>query len=108
MRIMIVEDEQRARRGLRNLITTISDEYEIVAEASDGKQALELIHVLKPEIVFTDLKMPYMDGLSLIRAVHAMEISTQFVIISAYEEFDVARQAISLEGQDYLIKPVTY
>ena len=108
MKIMIVEDEQRARRGLRNLITTISDEYEIVAEASDGKQALELIHILKPEIVFTDLKMPYMDGLSLIRAVHAMEISTQFVIISAYEEFDVARQAISLEVQDYLIKPVTY
>lgn len=108
MKIMIVEDEQRARRGLRNLITTISEEYEIVAEASDGKQALELIHILKPEIVFTDLKMPYMDGLSLIRAVHAMEISTQFVIISAYEEFDVARQAISLEVQDYLIKPVTY
>lgn len=108
MRIMIVEDEQRARRGLHNLITTISDEYEIVAEASDGKQALELIHTVKPEVVFTDLKMPYMDGMSLIRAVNAMGLSTRFVIISAYEEFEMARQAISLNVQDYLIKPVTY
>lgn len=108
MRIMIVEDEQRARRGLHNLITTISDEYEIVAEASDGKQALELIHTVKPEVVFTDLKMPYMDGMSLIRAVNAMGLPTRFVIISAYEEFEMARQAISLNVQDYLIKPVTY
>lgn len=108
MRIMIVEDEQRARRGLHSLIESISEKYEIVAEASDGKQALEMIPVVNPEVVFTDLKMPHMDGMSLIKAVRAMERDIKFVIITAYEEFDIARQAISLEVSDYLVKPVTY
>ena len=54
---------QRARRGLKNLITSISDKYEVIAEVSDGKQALEIIQIMKPDIVFTDLRMPYMDGM---------------------------------------------
>lgn len=108
MKIMIVEDEQRARRGLHNLITSLSQDYEIVAEAVDGKQALELIPVVQPEVVFTDLKMPKMDGIALIKAARAMEWDIRFVIVTAYEEFDIARQAISLDVSEYLVKPVTY
>ena len=59
MKIIIAEDEARARRGLKSLIGSISDNYEVVAEASDGRQALELMQIVKPDVVFTDLKMPY-------------------------------------------------
>lgn len=108
MRILLAEDEQRARRGLANLIVSISEEYEIISEVVDGKTALEMIQTVKPDVVFTDIKMPYMDGISLIKAVKAMEIECKFVIISAYEQFEAARQAISLGVREYLVKPVTY
>lgn len=108
MRVMIVEDEQRARRGLYNLLTGISDEVEIVAEAADGKKALELIGAVKPDVVFTDIKMPYMDGISLIKAVQALGIETHYVIVSAYEDFHTAKEAISSGVTEFLIKPVTY
>ena len=106
MRILIAEDEQRARRGLKNLIMSISGEYEIVAEVPDGKQALEIMQIVKPDVVFTDLKMPYMGGLELMKAAKAAEIKAKFVIVSAYEEFEVARQAISLGVYEYLVKPI--
>lgn len=106
LRILIAEDEQRARRGLKDLILSLSDTYEVVAEIADGKQALEIMHVVKPDIVFTDLKMPYMSGLELIKAAKAAEFKVKFVIISAYEEFEVARQAISLGVSEYLVKPI--
>lgn len=108
MRILIAEDERRAMRGLKNLITSISDQYEVVAEAANGRQALELIHIVKPDVVFTDLKMPYMDGMSLIKASQAAGVTTQYVIVTAYEEFEAAREAIVLGVKDYLVKPITY
>ena len=107
MKILIAEDEQRAREGLARLIGTIPVECEIVGQASDGQQALELIHTLRPDVVFTDVKMPYLDGLGLIRAVHAMKLPTEFVVVSAYADFELARQSISLGVAEYLLKPVT-
>lgn len=106
VRILIAEDEKRASRGLRNLIMMVSDKHEIVGEAADGKEAFELMKLLEPDVVFTDIKMPYMDGISLIRAARAQDIKIKFVIISAYEEFELARQAISLGVTDYLVKPL--
>jgi len=109
MRILIVEDEQRARQGLRKLISSISEEYDIVAEAADGKRALELIQAVSPEVIFTDIKMPYMDGIALIKAAVSMGGNTaKFVITSAHEEFELARQAISLGVTEYLVKPIIY
>lgn len=108
MRIIIAEDEKRSSRGLKNLLLSISEECEIVAEAADGQRAYELIVGLSPDVVFTDIKMPYMDGISLIKAVQARGgMKPRFVIISAYEEFDLARQAISLGVVEYLVKPLT-
>ena len=108
MRILIAEDEERARRGLRSVLTSLSEDYEVVAEASNGKQALELLQILKPDVVFTDLKMPFLDGMGLIKAGIAAGACTKYAIVSAYEEFEVARQAISLGVKEYLVKPVTY
>lgn len=107
MRIMIVEDEQRTRRGLKRLILSVSPEADIVAEADNGRNALELIRTLKPDMVFTDIHMPLMDGLTLIREVRRLRMTTKFVIISVSTEFEYARQAISLGVSDYLVKPLT-
>lgn len=107
MRILIAEDEKRARRGLKSVISFLSEDYEVVAEASDGKQALELIQIVQPDVVFTDLKMPYMDGMSLIKAAQNAGSKAKYVIVSAYEEFEMARQAISLGVVEYLVKPIT-
>jgi two-component system response regulator YesN len=107
MKVIIVEDEKRASRGLRNLLESLREDIEVTAQAPDGTQALELIRVLKPDVVFTDIRMQSMDGLSLIREVRKFDRKTRFVIISAYEEFDYARQALSLDVEDYLVKPVT-
>ena len=107
MRIVIAEDERRACRGLKALLASISPEAEVTGEAYDGRQAFEMIRQQRPDVVFTDIRMPYMDGISLIRAVRDHRIPVKFVIISAYEEFEYARQAIALGVVDYLVKPVT-
>ena len=107
MKILIAEDEQRAREGLARLIGTIPVECEIVGQASNGQEALEMIRTLQPDVVFTDVKMPYLDGLGLIRAVRAMQLRTEFVVVSAYSDFELARQSISLGVAEYLLKPVT-
>lgn len=107
MKILIAEDEQRAREGLARLIETIPVECEIVGQASNGQDALEMIRNLRPDVVFTDVKMPYLDGLGLIRAVRALQLRTEFVVVSAYADFELARQSISLGVAEYLLKPVT-
>ncbi len=107
MRVIIAEDEKRASRGLRSLLETLREDIEVIAQASDGVQAMELIKALLPDVVFTDIRMQNMDGLSLIRTAREQGYKTKFVIISAYEEFEYARQALSLDVVDYLVKPVT-
>ncbi len=107
MKIMIVEDEQRARDGLCKLLKSIPGDHELVAQASNGQAALELILQLKPDVVFTDIKMPFLDGLTLARTVRAYHLPTEFVIISAYADFELARQSISLDVAEYMLKPIT-
>ena len=107
IKVLIAEDEKRASRGLCSLLSMISDEIEIVGEASDGRIAFEMIQNLNPDVVFTDIRMPYMDGIALIKAVQEYRSDVKFVIISAYEEFEFARQAVSLGVVEYLVKPIT-
>lgn len=106
MRVLIAEDEKRARKGLSNLITSISPEYEVVAEASNGSDALEIIKSLKPDLAFMDIRMPHMSGIEVIEAAHRLKLPTEFVILTAYEEFDIARRAIGLSVIGYLVKPI--
>ncbi len=105
MRILIAEDEQRARQGLEKLIAGIDGDYEVVATAANGQAALELILEKRPDLVFVDVKMPFLDGLSLIRAVRARRVPAEFVVVSAYADFQFAQESISLEVAGYLLKP---
>lgn len=106
MRIVIIEDEERARRGLASMIQLLNCDCEVVAQAADGRRGLELILKLKPDLVFTDIKMPIVDGLEMISLVRSEGLETRFVIISAHENFDYAKEAISYGVTDYIVKPI--
>lgn len=105
MKILIAEDEQRARQGLEKLIAGIEGDYEVIGTAANGKTALEQILEKRPDLVFVDVKMPFLDGLSLVRAVRARRLPTEFVVVSAYADFQFAQESISLEVAGYLLKP---
>jgi len=107
MRMIVVEDEQRSREGLCRLLSALPGNHQLVGQASNGSAALDLILQLKPDLVFTDVKMPVMDGISLIAGVRSYNLRTEFVITSGYADFEFARQGIALDVADYLIKPVT-
>lgn len=104
-RVMIVDDEELARNLLVKKIRSVLPEIEVMAVASDGKEALEAALLLKPEIVITDISMPFMNGLELIREMQQAGIQSRTVVVSGYDEFDYAKQAISLGVKDYLLKP---
>ena len=105
MRILVAEDEQRAREGLCDLISSLGEKYEIVGSAANGRTALEMIQDMQPDVVFTDIKMPFMSGLELIRAAREQRLETRFVLTSAYAEFEYAREAMKLGCDDYILKP---
>ena len=103
--ILIVDDEERVRDLLAKNISKLPLEVEVAAVASDGREALELAIQLKPDIVITDIAMPFLNGLELIRKMRENGIESKNLIISGYDEFDYARQAIALGVQNYLLKP---
>lgn len=108
MRILIVEDEIMARRGLADLIRRIDPAHEIVGLAANAQAGLSQIRALSPDITFVDIRMPQMDGLEMIEEAFRQGVTATFVIISAFAEFSYAQKALSLGVREYLLKPVTY
>lgn len=107
LKVFLVEDESVIREMLRDKIPWEEYGYEFVGEASDGEMALPLIRKLKPHVLITDIKMPFMDGLSLSKIVSAELPKTKIVIISGYDDFEYARTALELGVTQYLLKPIT-
>ena len=104
--ILIAEDEQRTRQGLVRVLQSLRDEYEIVAQASNGKAALEMILEQKPDVVFIDIKMPFMDGLELCRILTDRLPAARFVVFSGFDAFEYAKQAIQMNVVEYILKPI--
>lgn len=104
-RILIVDDEEYVRDLLVKNIRSSSLEVEVTGVAGDGKEGLELALKLKPDVVITDISMPFLNGLELIREMQNAGLHSKYVVISGYDEFDYARQAMSLGVTDYLLKP---
>ena len=104
--IFVVEDELLIRQSLRNTIENMKGPYAFCGEASDGELALSMMQDLMPDILLTDIRMPFLDGFGLIRHARAMMPWLKVVIISGYGEFEYARQAIDLRVDQYLLKPV--
>ena len=105
-RVIIVDDEPVIRRGLRETIEWDALGLEVAGEAADGKEALKLIREIQPEILITDIRMPEMDGIELIREVKKMDLNIKITILSGYSDYDYLKAAIRLGVDNYLLKPI--
>jgi len=106
MRVLIADDIQETRRNTRLMLATI-DDLEVVAIASNGVQAFQLAREHHPDIVFLDINMPEMDGLTAYKEILKIHPDTGCVIISAEKDTSTLRTAMSIGVQEYLIKPFT-
>ena len=106
-RVFLVEDESTIRSTLRDTVPWEQLGYTFVGEATDGEMALPLIGTTHPDVLITDIKMPLMDGLSLSKLVLKEFPNTKIIIISGYDDFEYARQAIEIGVEQYLLKPIT-
>ncbi|OCT12875.1 hypothetical protein A8709_21320 [Paenibacillus pectinilyticus] len=106
IRIMIVDDEEWIRLGLREQIDWSSLGTEIVGEAQNGRVALQMLDELRPDIVLTDIRMPVMDGITLLEHAHQAYPDIIFIVISGFAEFEYARKALTYRVFDYLLKPI--
>ncbi len=105
IKIFLVEDEVVIREAIHQMISWNDYGFEFVGEAGDGELALPIIRNVKPDVIITDIKMPFMDGLSLSRLVLKEFPATKIVIVSGYDDFKYAQEAISLGVEKYLLKP---
>ena len=106
IKAIVIDDEEHARRLLPLLVDWFSIGYEFVGEAADGFEALDLMETAKPDVVFVDISMPYMDGLELSRRVNERYPLTKIVIITAHQEFEYAKRSVKLGVYDFLLKPL--
>ncbi len=102
-----VEDEIVTREGIRDNVDWQGNGFEFCGEAPDGEIALPLLQAAQPDLLITDIKMPFMDGLELCRIVREQMPGVKIVILSGHDEFEYAQKAINLGVTEYLLKPVT-
>lgn len=107
MRLLIVEDEIRIREGIRKLLGKMRQDYMIAGEAENGEDGLLMLRELKPDIVITDIRMPKMDGLEMMTNAVKDGVTAKAIVLSAYSEFEYARQAMKLGVTEYLLKPIS-
>ena len=104
--ILIVEDEKEKARGIAYLIERYNPECMPILLAHDGREGLETARKEKPDIILTDIKMPVMDGLEMIRLLVEEECAAAFIVLSGYAEFAYAKRAMELGVRDFITKPV--
>lgn len=106
IKVFLVEDELIIRDGIKNTIDWTGNGFIFCGEASDGELAYQQILESKPDIIITDIKMPFMDGLELSRLVSQTLPKSKIIIISGHEEFAFAQEAIKIGVTEYLLKPI--
>lgn len=107
LKIFLVEDEFVVRQGIKNNVDWEARGYEFCGEASDGEVAFPMIQKLKPDIVITDIKMPFMDGLELAKLIKKELPWTEIIILTGHEKFEYAKEAIKIGVAQYLSKPIS-
>ncbi len=106
MKVFLVDDEIVIREGIRESFPWAETDYTLIGEAPDGEMALPMIRDTNPDIVITDIRMPFMDGLSLCTVLKEQMPWIGIIILSGYDEFEYARQCIKLGVREYLLKPI--
>lgn len=105
-RIILVDDEEEVRKSIIHKIDWNAVGFQVVGDAENGEDALEKIELLEPDVVLTDIRMPYMDGLTLSEKIRQKYPSMKIVIFSGYDDFEYAQRAIKLNVTEYILKPV--
>ena len=105
-RVLLVDDEEDIRVGISRKINWEGLGFCLVGEAENGAEALELAEQLQPDVVLTDIKMPFMDGLELCRHLTQKLPAAKLVVFSGFDEFEYARQAVGLNVSEYILKPI--
>ena len=105
-RVLLVDDEEDIRVGISQKMDWEGLGFQLVGEAENGKDALDLAEALRPDVVLTDIKMPFMDGLELCRILTERLPASKFVVFSGFDDFEYAKQAISMNVSEYILKPI--
>lgn len=105
-RIMLVDDEEEVRKAMIRQMDWERLGFTVVGDAENGQEALEKLEQLEPEVIMTDIRMPYMDGLTLTARIREKYPSIKILIFSGYDDFEYAQQAIKLNVTEYILKPV--
>lgn len=103
---VVAEDEQRMRDYLVRKTAELDPTFQCAGTAADGEEAVELVERHLPDLLITDIKMPVLSGLELVERIRLTNPELRILIISGYSEFEYARQAIELDVDDYLLKPI--
>ncbi len=106
-RLVVIDDEYIVVEGIKAMIARLKLDYEVTGWACDGIRGLDIVRQTQPDIVLTDIRMPGLDGLSLIEEAREFCPDTVFVVISGYTEFEYARRALSMGVKDYIDKPIS-
>ncbi|MFK4997272.1 response regulator [Bacillus sp. N9] len=104
-KVLIVDDEQLIRQGIKHYVNWEQEGFQIVGEAANGKEALEIIKQTDPHIVITDIVMPVIDGEELTRIIKKDYPHIQVIILSSYSDFDYVRSTFQSGVSDYILKP---
>lgn len=105
-RIMLVDDEEEVRKAIICKMDWEQLGFTVVGDAENGEDALEKLDQLEPDVVMTDIRMPYMDGLALTSRIREKYPSMKVLVFSGYDDFEYAQQAIKLGVIEYILKPV--
>jgi two-component system response regulator YesN len=106
-RLMLVDDEPEIREGMKEIVDWAACGFKLVAEADNGLDALQLAEQTRPDLVITDVRMRFMDGLEMVERMRAFLPMAQFVVVSGYDEFEYTRKSIQIKISDYVLKPVS-
>ena len=106
IRVLLVDDQTLVRAGIRSLLS-LADDVEVVGEAGDGQEALDLIADLRPDVVLLDLRMPVLDGIGTLRGLRAAQHRPAVLVLTTFDDDDEVLAALREGAQGYLLKDVT-
>ena len=106
LRVFLVDDERAVRENLRDTVPWNQWGFEVAGEAGDGEMALALIRKTRPDVLITDIRMPFVDGIELLKTINERGLCRCVLLLSEFAEFNYAKEGILNGAFDYILKPV--